>query len=82
MDPALHQPLGDTLASVPVVSSLRYGPLSCRSWVKAALEALDDLGFIKLIKPLNLIESELVEEAERLRTFNARAAEKNSGSAA
>lgn len=82
MDPVLHQPLEDTLASVPIVSSLRYGPISCRSWVKEALETLDDSGFIKLTQNVDIIEETLVRRAEARRVVDSKATEKNPGSVA
>lgn len=34
VDPVLHQPLAEQLAAVSIASSPRYGPISCRSWVR------------------------------------------------
>lgn len=82
LDPALHEPLAEQLAAVPIASSPRYGSISCRVWVKEALATLDDLGFIKLTEDLYIIETHLVDKAEEYRGMRNRDVEKNSGSQA
>ncbi|KAL5336017.1 hypothetical protein BJX70DRAFT_401076 [Aspergillus crustosus] len=43
METALHEPLDEKLAQVSTTE-----PITCRVWLKRALELLDDEGFIKL----------------------------------
>lgn len=63
LDPALHTALGDRLAQIPVAPSPRYGPITCRVWLKEALSELDNEGFIKLIKCVNKVEDEALMQA-------------------
>jgi hypothetical protein len=63
MDPVLHDPLAERLAGVPIQPSSRYGPITCRVWVKEALHVLDDYGYISLKAKVNDIEQEAIDEA-------------------
>ncbi|OOF94898.1 hypothetical protein ASPCADRAFT_208553 [Aspergillus carbonarius ITEM 5010] len=59
LEPALHGPLGTRLSEVPIEYSTRFHEaITCRVWVKEALFALDDEGYIKLIEAVNGIETE------------------------
>ncbi|PYI09857.1 hypothetical protein BO78DRAFT_23965 [Aspergillus sclerotiicarbonarius CBS 121057] len=59
LDPALHGPLETRLSQIPIQYSTRFHEaITCRVWVKEALFALDDEGFIKLIETINGIETE------------------------
>ncbi|KAL4783790.1 hypothetical protein BJX76DRAFT_357692 [Aspergillus varians] len=58
MDPVLHEPLGDRLATVSATP-----PVTCRIWLKRALHDLDDEGFIKLTGTVDAIEMDLETSA-------------------
>lgn len=58
MDPSLHEALANRLAEVPVTASSRYGPITCRVWVKEALHELDDEGYIAINPGSNVDEIE------------------------
>lgn len=59
LGPIMHQPLLDRLREVPIAYSTRFREnITCRVWLKEAIFALDEEGFIKLIRPVNDIESE------------------------
>ncbi|RDW84101.1 uncharacterized protein DSM5745_04427 [Aspergillus mulundensis] len=53
MDPALHGALGDRLKAVS-----QTPPVTCRIWLKRALQDLDDEGYIKLKGGVDDIELE------------------------
>ena len=59
----LHDALAKRLTEIPVQPSSRYGPITCRVWVKEALEELDNEGYIKLQGKVNDIEQEAIDEA-------------------
>lgn len=82
MDPGFHEPMANILAAVPVVSSPRYGPLSCRVWVKKALDTLDEYWFIKLVTSMDGIEDELAKYLEGLSSQRRREIGKMPGSKA
>ncbi|KAJ5084367.1 hypothetical protein NUU61_008946 [Penicillium alfredii] len=60
LDPVLHRALGERLALVPLAlySTRFWEHLSCRVWVKEALFALDDEGYVSLGKSVREIEEE------------------------
>ncbi|KAL2833846.1 hypothetical protein BDW59DRAFT_64592 [Aspergillus cavernicola] len=69
MDPVLHDALGARLDAV----SITPAPVTCRIWLKRALEALDDEGYIQLIATVDDVELEaemmaVENRARRLRT--------------
>ncbi|KAL1873745.1 hypothetical protein Plec18167_006263 [Paecilomyces lecythidis] len=64
IDPVLHDALAERLAQVPVRDSGRYGPVSCRVWLKEALEELDNEGYIALKAPVSQIEEDAINDAE------------------
>ncbi|OJJ42687.1 hypothetical protein ASPZODRAFT_1288721 [Penicilliopsis zonata CBS 506.65] len=67
LEPILHQPLGERLHRIPICHSTRFHEdITCRVWLKEALFALDDEGYIKLVKSVGDIE----EEAKHLATRN------------
>lgn len=63
LEPILHNALATRLAEIPVQDSSRYGAITCRVWIKEALQELDDEGYIKLKAKVNDIEEEAVDEA-------------------
>ncbi|RMD43095.1 hypothetical protein DV735_g2000, partial [Chaetothyriales sp. CBS 134920] len=72
IDPALHTDLARKLAELPVTTSSRYGPITCRVWVKEALHELDDEGYIA-IKPEHTVD-DIELEAVQLAAGNKMAA--------
>lgn len=60
LEPVLHRALAERLALVPLtLFSTRFREhLSCRVWVKEALFALDDEGYVNLGKSVRDIEEE------------------------
>ncbi|EEH22620.1 hypothetical protein PABG_04831 [Paracoccidioides brasiliensis Pb03] len=60
IEPILHEPVHALLATIPVVTySHRFGEdMSCRVWLKEALYALDQSGFIQLVWTVDEIEKE------------------------
>ncbi|KAI2864958.1 hypothetical protein CBS147321_7116 [Aspergillus niger] len=59
LHPALHGPLETRLSQIPIQYSTRFHEaMTCRVWVKEALFALDDEGYIKLVESINGIEAE------------------------
>ena len=64
MDPSLHDTLQSRLSQVPVQDSTRFNErITCRVWVKEALFALDEEGYIKLTGTINQIEQEAKNKA-------------------
>ena len=82
MDPGLHDALAKRLTEIPVQPSSRYGPITCRVWVKEALEELDEEGYIKLRGKVNDIEQEAIDEAVGNKLRRKRTAIKSKLSAA
>eukprot|EP00136_Aspergillus_niger_P002052 XP_001391268.2 hypothetical protein ANI_1_1546064 [Aspergillus niger CBS 513.88] len=74
LHPALHGPLETRLSQIPIQYSMRFHEaMTCRVWVKEALFALDDEGYIKLVESINGIEAEarfaaMLNKANRKRT--------------
>ena len=65
LDPALHGPLGEILAGIPLQNStIFHEASSCRVWLKDALHSLDERGFIKLKSTVEAIEEEAFESTE------------------
>lgn len=82
LDPVLHAPLGDRLANIPIAASPRYGPITCRVWLKEALSELDNEGYIKLTWTIDEIEVEALTEAADNLPRKKRTIVHSSGSAA
>ncbi|KAI9835338.1 MAG: hypothetical protein M1819_002482, partial [Sarea resinae] len=60
LEPVLWSALCDRLARISVSSSARHGHMTCRVWVKRALEELDDEGYIVLARSVDVVEDEAV----------------------
>lgn len=58
MDPILHDPLATRL---PQVS--QTPPVTCRVWLKRALEELDEEGYIELLGSVDRIEEQAADLA-------------------
>lgn len=59
IDPVLRDALRSRLAEVPIEYSARFREdITCRVWLKEALFALDNEGYIKLIQSVDEIEQE------------------------
>ncbi|KAI5787316.1 hypothetical protein EDC01DRAFT_661397 [Geopyxis carbonaria] len=65
VEPVLHDALSERLGTVPLTRSPRYGDVTCRVWLKEALFVLDDEGYIKLTRDIELIENNAAFEAAR-----------------
>lgn len=58
LDPVLHQAFIDRLAQIPIADSVRYREkITCRVWLKEALYALDDEGYISLTASVEDVET-------------------------
>jgi hypothetical protein len=78
LDPSMHRRLLDRLYQVPIADSVRYGEkltcrvwlkeLTCRMWLKEALFALDDEGYITLVKSVESIVQEAIELVKKPNT--------------
>lgn len=60
LEPVLQDAVGDRLAQVPIEEySTRFGEdVTCRVWLKEALFALNDEGYVTLTKSIDGIENE------------------------
>lgn len=59
VDLVLHQALHDRLQQIPIAYSTRFHEsITCLVWLKEALFALDDEGYIKLTRSVDEIEAE------------------------
>ncbi|KAJ5359608.1 uncharacterized protein N7496_012021 [Penicillium cataractarum] len=59
IDLVLHQALPDRLQEIPIAYSTRFHEsITCRVWLKEALFALDDEGYVKLTRSVDEIEAE------------------------
>lgn len=64
MDPVLHDAMAERLTQVPVAYSSRFREdITCRVWIKEALFALDEEGFIKIVADITGIEREALSLA-------------------
>ncbi|RAH47538.1 uncharacterized protein BO95DRAFT_461918 [Aspergillus brunneoviolaceus CBS 621.78] len=71
----------DRLAQVPIEYSTRFREaITCRVWLKEALFALDDEGYIKLMKDIGSIEDEAKGQAVRNRVARKVTVTKSAGS--
>ncbi|PSS12784.1 hypothetical protein M430DRAFT_29373 [Amorphotheca resinae ATCC 22711] len=82
MEPLLHEALAERLDAVPVAPSSRYGAITCRVWVKEALHALDDEGYIKLTTTVDMIEDEVTFAATENKSHMRRTTARSRGSIA
>jgi hypothetical protein len=83
LEPLLHDSLGDRLAQIPIEYSTRFREnITCRVWIKEALFALNNEGYIKLIKSVDAIEEEAKILAMMNKTHRRRTVAKSSGSVA
>ncbi|CAG8252462.1 unnamed protein product [Penicillium nalgiovense] len=59
MDPILHAHFLERLRQIPIVDSVRFRErITCRVWLKEALFALDDEGYIMLTRSVDDIEAD------------------------
>lgn len=73
LDPSIHQAFFDRLSQVPIVDSVRYREkITCRVWLKEALYALNDEGYISLTASVDDIEDEATGLAMRNKSSGAR----------
>ncbi|RAL08025.1 uncharacterized protein BO97DRAFT_355050, partial [Aspergillus homomorphus CBS 101889] len=68
VDPALHAALADCLARIPIEYSARFREaMTCRVWIKEALFALDDEGYVLLGSSVEGVEENARNRAMRNR---------------
>lgn len=80
LDPILHESLADRLAQIPIEYSTRFHEdMTCRVWIKEALFALDQEGYIKLHKSADDIEEEAKFKAMMNKSQNVQTAQKSTG---
>jgi hypothetical protein len=83
LDPTLHQPLRDRLWEIPIAYSTRFHEsITCRVWLKEALFALDDEGYIKLTESVDGIEAEARNMAMRNKSLGKKTVAQSVGSQA
>ncbi|KAJ5211548.1 uncharacterized protein N7498_003194 [Penicillium cinerascens] len=83
LDPILHQSLRDRLQETPIAYSTRFHEsITCRVWLKQALFALDDEGYIKLTHPVNDIEAEAIDFAIKNKINGQKTISQSAGSQA
>lgn len=83
IEPELADALSKRLAQIPIGYSARFREdVTCRVWVKEALFALDDEGYIKLIKSIDDIEMEANTTAMLNKYRKQRSVIKSAGSSA
>ncbi|KAI9038127.1 uncharacterized protein KD926_011261 [Aspergillus affinis] len=59
LDPVVHDAVGVRLGEVPIQYSGRFKEnMTCRVWLKEALYALDDEGYVELRRSVNEIDTE------------------------
>lgn len=73
VEPALHEALGECLASLPIslYSTRFHEQTTCRVWVKEALYALDDQGYIALSAPVGNVERRALSLAVSARSLKS-----------
>ncbi|PKX98925.1 uncharacterized protein P174DRAFT_437361 [Aspergillus novofumigatus IBT 16806] len=83
LEPTLHQALLDRLRQIPIAYSTRFHEnITSRVWLKEALFALDDEGYIKLTEGVNDIEAEATNLAMRNKIRGTKTVARSSGSQA
>ncbi|OQE36884.1 hypothetical protein PENCOP_c011G06340 [Penicillium coprophilum] len=81
LDPTVHAAFLERLQQIPVVDSVRFRErVTCRVWLKEALFALDDEGYIVLTRSVEDIEAEARDLALRNKSLGRRTVAKSSGS--
>ncbi|KAJ5153682.1 uncharacterized protein N7500_009121 [Penicillium coprophilum] len=81
LDPTLHAAFLERLQQIPIVDSIRFRErVTCRVWLKEALFALDDEGYIILTRNVDDIEAEARNLALRNKSLGRRTVAKSSGS--
>ncbi|KAJ5420904.1 hypothetical protein N7465_003423 [Penicillium sp. CMV-2018d] len=83
LDSSLHQHFLDRLYQIPIADSVRFRErITCRVWLKEALFALDDEGYIKLSRGVNAIEAEANTLAIQNKSLGRRMVARSNGSQA
>ncbi|KGO70288.1 hypothetical protein PITC_021070 [Penicillium italicum] len=81
LDPTIHPHLLERLYHVPVVNSVRFRErITCPVWLKEALFALDDEGYIILTRSVDDIEAEARNLALQNKSLGRRTVVKSGGS--
>lgn len=81
LDPTLHAPFLERLRQIPIVDSVRFRErITCRVWLKEALFALDDEGYIMLTRSVDDIEAEARNLALRNKSLGRRTVVRSFGS--
>ncbi|KAJ6186656.1 hypothetical protein N7519_007957 [Penicillium mononematosum] len=83
LDPILHAHFLERLHQVPIVDSVRFRErITCRVWLKEALFALDDEGYIMLTRSVDDIEAEARNLGLRNKSLGRRTVVRSCGSQA
>lgn len=83
LDPTLHAHFLERLHQIPLVDSVRFRErITCRVWLKEALFALDDEGYIMLTRNVDDIEAEARNLALRNKSLGRRSVSRSCGSQA
>ncbi|KAJ5593649.1 hypothetical protein N7537_010553, partial [Penicillium hordei] len=81
LDPVLHAYFLERLRQIPIFDSVRFRErITCRVWLKGALFALDDEGYIMLTSSVYDIEAEARNLTFRNKSLGRRTVERNCGS--
>jgi hypothetical protein len=83
LNPTFHQSLLDRLKEIPIAYSTRFHEsITCRVWLKEALFALDDEGYINLTGSVNDIEREATNLAIQNKIQGKKTISRSAGSQA
>lgn len=77
MDSALHDALKTRLLQIPIKSVHFHETITCRVWIKEALFALNEEGYIKLTGTVDQIEQEAKSKAMVNRNVHRKTVEKS-----
>ncbi|KAJ5371662.1 hypothetical protein N7517_003668 [Penicillium concentricum] len=81
LEPTLHAAFFERLQQIPIVDSVRFRErITCRVWLKEALFALDDEGYIILTRSVDDIEAEARNRALQNKSLGRRTVVTSSGS--
>lgn len=81
LNPTLHAPFLERLRQIQIVDSVRFRErITCRVWLKEALFALDDEGYIMLTRSVDDIEAEARNVALRNKTLGRQTVVRSCGS--
>lgn len=81
LDPTLHAHFLGRLRQIPIADSVRFRErITCRVWLKEALFALDEEGYIMLTRSVDDIEAEARNLALRNKSLGRRTVVRNDGS--